>query len=295
MHRRSALHYPRPIDARAAPTSPVAPARPQAASATELRRPFGVECSILVPPYDALAPLPSPERGALPPPLGAIVHASAPPVLGALATLTITVRRFPWVAPCIAVTPDDEWLEPCIGLVSELGDRLAVVHARGRAPRVPASAIVEAVRRRPPPRAAAMADYVSRRLAHPELLAPLRFPTVRPPDDGYRLLATLPPGPLLELPVYSRQFGFVRESYMLNSTVHWMPLVDAYSDYIPEDFTAHMDALGGFPSLDAFRVLVSRTVSGDDCARRLGRDLPPILRKGWTCNAPFQLHMSMHA
>src|SRR6266581_1692089 len=75
MHRRSALHHPRPIDARAAPTSPVAPARPQAAPATELRRPFGVDCSILVPPYDALAPLPSPERGALPPPLGAIVHA----------------------------------------------------------------------------------------------------------------------------------------------------------------------------------------------------------------------------
>ena len=34
-----------------------------------------------------------------------------------------------------------------------------------------------------------------------------------------------------------------------------MPLIDAYSDYIPEDFTAHMEALGGFPSREAFAVL----------------------------------------
>ena len=88
-----------------------------------------------------------------------------------------------------------------------------------------------------------------------ELYAPLRFPPVRAVDEGYRVLATLPYGPVLELPVYSRQFGFVREGYMLNSTIHWMPLIDAYSDYIPDDFTAHMAALGGFPSRDAFDVL----------------------------------------
>jgi len=90
-----------------------------------------------------------------------------------------------------------------------------------------------------------------------ELIAPLRFPPVRPPDEAYRVLATMPPGAVLELPVYSRQFGFVREAYMLNSTIHWKPLIDAYSDYIPPDFTANMEALGGFPSRDAFRVLAS--------------------------------------
>jgi hypothetical protein len=88
-----------------------------------------------------------------------------------------------------------------------------------------------------------------------ELTAPLEFPPVRPADEGYRVLASLPAGPLLELPVYSRQFGFVRASYMLNSTVHWMPLIDAYSDYIPDDFTAHMEALSEFPSREAFAVL----------------------------------------
>jgi hypothetical protein len=92
-------------------------------------------------------------------------------------------------------------------------------------------------------------------LAVAELIAPLRFPPVRPADEGYRVLATLPYGAVLELPVYSRKFGFLREGYMLNSTVHWMPLVDAYSDYIPEDFTANLEALGGFPSREAFAVL----------------------------------------
>src|SRR2546427_8644284 len=213
MHRRSALHHPRPIDARAALTSPVAPARPKTAPATELRRPFGIDCSILVPPYDALAPLPSTDRGALAPPLGPIVHASAPPVLGALATLTITVRRFPWVAPCIAVAPDDEWLEPCIGLVSELGDRLALVQSGGRAARVLASAIGEAVRRRPPPRAAAMADYVSRRLAHPELLAPLSH-------QFEQALEGVPATTSASIATYSRLFA----RYGRFSPRHWRAL-----------------------------------------------------------------------
>jgi hypothetical protein len=88
-----------------------------------------------------------------------------------------------------------------------------------------------------------------------ELVAPIQFPRVPPVDEAYRVLATLPPGPVLELPVYSRRFGFVREAYMLNSTVHWMPLIDAYSDYIPDDFSARMDALADFPSREAFAAL----------------------------------------
>ena len=69
------------------------------------------------------------------------------------------------------------------------------------------------------------------------------------------MLATLPAGPLLELPVYSPQFAFGRERYMLYSTIQWMPLIDAYSDYIPPDFVEQAEALGSFPSLEAFAVL----------------------------------------
>lgn len=84
-----------------------------------------------------------------------------------------------------------------------------------------------------------------------EALVPLTFGATLEPHPAYRLLATLPDGPVLELPVYSRVLGFRRARYMLDSTTHWKPLVDAYSDYIPPDFDARAEALADFPSLGA--------------------------------------------
>ena len=66
------------------------------------------------------------------------------------------------------------------------------------------------------------------------------------------MLATLPRGPLIELPVYSHQFRFLRARYMLSSTMHWMPLVNAYSDFIPPDFQESLPLIADFPSLQAF-------------------------------------------
>jgi hypothetical protein len=88
-----------------------------------------------------------------------------------------------------------------------------------------------------------------------ELAVPIPFRPVPPIAPAYRLLATLPRGAVLELPVYSRRFGNLRSSYMLASTTHWMPLVDGYSDYIPEDFSQNLEALGEFPSGESFVVL----------------------------------------
>ncbi len=90
-----------------------------------------------------------------------------------------------------------------------------------------------------------------------ELGTPLRFPQVPPIDPAYRVLAALPRGAVLEMPVYSQKFAFERTRYMLSSTAHWMPLVDAYSDYIPQDFNEHADVLGLFPSREAFKLLES--------------------------------------
>ncbi len=92
-------------------------------------------------------------------------------------------------------------------------------------------------------------------IALAELAVPIRFPTVPPVEPAYRVLAALPWGPVIEVPVYSEKFGFVRARYMLSSTVHWMPLVDAYSDYIPRDFIAKADVLGDFPTREAFKLL----------------------------------------
>jgi len=78
---------------------------------------------------------------------------------------------------------------------------------------------------------------------------------VPPPDAAYVALAALPAGAVLELPVYSRRTQFMRATYMLASTIHWKPIVNAYSDYTPADFDARMDVLGDFPSREAFHLL----------------------------------------
>lgn len=68
----------------------------------------------------------------------------------------------------------------------------------------------------------------------------------------YRELAQKPAGALLELPVYSRGHNYGRTRYMLASTVHWKPLVNAYSDLTPASFSNSRDALASFPSVSAF-------------------------------------------
>ena len=92
-------------------------------------------------------------------------------------------------------------------------------------------------------------------VAAAELAVPLQLTRVPPPEPAYQRLATLPYGPVIEMPVYSARFAFIRERYMLSSTIHWMPLVDAYSDYIPPDFVDSVEVLGDFPTRAAFKQL----------------------------------------
>jgi len=88
-----------------------------------------------------------------------------------------------------------------------------------------------------------------------ELTTPLAFSRVPPVEMAYRVLATLPRGPVIELPFYSHRFAADRVQYMLNSTAHWMPLVNGYSSHTPKDFVEKTPVLGGFPSRESFRVL----------------------------------------
>jgi hypothetical protein len=88
-----------------------------------------------------------------------------------------------------------------------------------------------------------------------ELAVPLQFRPVPQPEPAYQLLATLPYGPLIELPLYSRPFAFARVRYMLGSTTHWMPLVEGYSSYTPPDFAESLDMLAQFPTEDSFKRL----------------------------------------
>jgi hypothetical protein len=89
-----------------------------------------------------------------------------------------------------------------------------------------------------------------------ELAVPLRWPKASPVEPVYQVLATLPPAPVIEMPFYYPEVGlFQHAQYMLKSTAHWMPMVNGYSDYIPEDFLATVNTLAPFPSRDAFKIL----------------------------------------
>jgi hypothetical protein len=91
-----------------------------------------------------------------------------------------------------------------------------------------------------------------------ELATPLRFREVQPFAPAYKVLASLPPGPVIELPFLANEeelHGHAK--YMLRSTSHWMPLINGYSDYIPPEFQERARSLRGFPSRDAFRALAA--------------------------------------
>jgi hypothetical protein len=89
-----------------------------------------------------------------------------------------------------------------------------------------------------------------------ELAVPLYMPDVPPVEPVYRTLATLPRGPVIEMPFFYPQVGlFQHTKYMLASTAHWMPMINGYSDYIPPDFYEHVMLLAPFPSRDAFKIL----------------------------------------
>ncbi len=94
-----------------------------------------------------------------------------------------------------------------------------------------------------------------------ELLVPLGLSDAIPIAPVYRVLATLPPGPVIEMPFYYPQVGLYQHTkYMLASTAHWMPLVNGYSDYTPPDFYAHVMTLAPFPSHDALKILEPNSV-----------------------------------
>jgi hypothetical protein len=105
-------------------------------------------------------------------------------------------------------------------------------------------------------RHAAMAAGILLVAAVGEHVAPSNLRDVPPVEPVYRTLASLPRGPVIEMPFFYLPYMFPRHTqYMLNSTTHWMPLVNGYSDYTPPDFLANVMMLAPFPSRDAFKLL----------------------------------------
>jgi hypothetical protein len=47
---------------------------------------------------------------------------------------------------------------------------------------------------------------------------------------------------------------------MLGSTLHWNPLVNAWSDFEPKGFSESLDTLGAFPTAESLRLLGASSV-----------------------------------
>ena len=87
-------------------------------------------------------------------------------------------------------------------------------------------------------------------------IIPIDWRQAPPVPAAYRLLATLPRGPVVELPFFYQRHDFPRHTiYMLFSTYHWQPLVNGYSDYIPADFREMVVVVSSFPARDSFKRL----------------------------------------
>jgi hypothetical protein len=81
----------------------------------------------------------------------------------------------------------------------------------------------------------------------------------------YKHLATLPPGPLVSLPDYSRDptFWWLGGDYLLYSTAHWFPIVNGFGRSEPKDhgwIIGHMKAFAGPNSARTMRRLGVRYV-----------------------------------
>ena len=71
----------------------------------------------------------------------------------------------------------------------------------------------------------------------------------------------MPRAVVAEFPFYGERIAFpLHAQYMVLSTTHWMPLVNGYSDYIPQDFRDAAFVLDSFPSNDTFEILEKHRV-----------------------------------
>lgn len=77
-----------------------------------------------------------------------------------------------------------------------------------------------------------------------------------PLERAYTVLSTLPEAPVAEFPYFYERPAWPRHAYyMLKSTAHWHPLINGYSDHIPDAFRASVIPLSSFPTRQSFRIL----------------------------------------
>lgn len=93
----------------------------------------------------------------------------------------------------------------------------------------------------------------------------LRSPLFYRPFDGvpevYRVLAEHPQAVVVELPFYPPIAFFRNAGYMLNSTLHWRPILNGYSGFLPGSYGDNYKATQDFPDLTSLAALHARGVT----------------------------------
>jgi len=139
----------------------------------ELGRACGSQLVVLAPPYRNPTSLATVERGS-DLPLGSLVLGDGDATIAVLADLTALSYHAPWAVPCLALPAHQQLLEPLLMLVTELRDRLVVVHRPAARQGDDWAHLARCVRRRALPTAAELARWVARRLRQREIEVPLR-------------------------------------------------------------------------------------------------------------------------
>ncbi len=109
-------------------------------------------------------------------------------------------------------------------------------------------------------RAAAIAALLMALVAF-ELRVPWPLRPVPPVPEAYQVLAGMPRAGTIVLHFPYRQGEwFPHVEHMFWSMWHWQPLVNGYSDFIPQDVIDLAVPVNGFPSAEAFAILKARNV-----------------------------------
>jgi hypothetical protein len=76
-------------------------------------------------------------------------------------------------------------------------------------------------------------------------------------EPAYYALAKAPYGAVLDLPPLSESkiYRTSRTRFMIGSTVHWKPIVSAYSDHTPPEFIRKLPVLAAFPAGESLQLL----------------------------------------
>lgn len=88
------------------------------------------------------------------------------------------------------------------------------------------------------------------------LRAPIRWDTYREPSPVYRVLAAIPDAVIAEIPFYPPRFRARNSVYFPAATIHWKPMVNGYSGFLPVSYIRLWNAgMSRFPSLKGLAAL----------------------------------------